>query len=85
MEDEIASKQTQNQAEYLAKALLEARRMLDEKDKQIKALEQRKTAETYDYKKYIISYVGQIQNQRRLCQIYTIVKNMHKHEQEKGA
>ena len=84
MEDEIASKQIQNQAEYLAKALLEARRMLDEKDKQIKILEQRKTAETYDYKKYIISYVGQIQNQRRLCQIYTIVKNMHKHEQEKG-
>jgi Rha family phage regulatory protein len=84
MEDEIASEQIQNQAEYLAKALLEARRMLDEKDKQIKILEQRKTAETYDYKKYIISYVGQIQNQRRLCQIYTIVKNMHKHEQEKG-
>lgn len=85
MEDAITSEHSQNQAEYLARALLEARHMLDEKDKQIKALEQRTVTETYEYKKYIISYVEQIQSPRRLCQIYTIAKNLHKFEQEKGA
>lgn len=84
MEDAITSEHNQNQAEYLARALLEARHMLDEKDKQIKALEQRTVTETYDYKKYIMSYVEQIQSPRRLCQIYTIAKNLHKFEQKKG-
>ena len=86
MEDVIAAGQTQTQTEYLAKALLEAKHMLDEKDEHIKALEQRvKTEGAYDYKKYIMMYVDQIHNPRRLCQIYTIAKNMHKFEQEKGA
>ena len=84
MEDALTSEHNQNQAEYLARALLEARHMLDEKDKQIKALEQRTVTETYDYKKYIMSYVEQIQSPRRLCQIYTIAKNLHKFEQKKG-
>lgn len=88
MEDVIAAgqTQTQSQTEYLAKALLEAKHMLDEKDEHIKALEQRvKTEGAYDYKKYIMMYVDQIHSPRRLCQIYTIAKNMHKFEQEKGA
>ena len=84
MEDVIAAGQTKSQTEYLAKALLEAKHMLDEKDEHIKVLEQRvKTEGAYDYKKYIMMYVNQIHNQRRLCKIYTIAKNMHKFEQEK--
>lgn len=84
MEDVIAVGQTKSQTEYLAKALLEAKHMLDEKDEHIKVLEQRvKTEGAYDYKKYIMMYVNQIHNPRRLCQIYTIAKNMHKFEQEK--
>lgn len=86
MEDVIAAGQTQSQTEYLAKALLEAKHMLDEKNEHIKALEQRvKTEGVYDYKKYIMTYVNQIHSPRRLRQIYTIAKNMHKFEQEKGA
>lgn len=84
MEDVIAVGQTKSQTEYLAKALLEAKHMLGEKDEHIKVLEQRvKTEGAYDYKKYIMMYVNQIHNPRRLCQIYTIAKNMHKFEQEK--
>lgn len=79
MEDEIASKQIQNQAEYLAKALLEATRMLREKDIQIKVLEQKMICTgRSDYRNYIIAYVNQIQDEKILNKIYTFVHEWSK-------
>ena len=79
MEDEIASEQIQNQAEYLAKALLEATRMLREKDIQIKVLEQKMICTgRSDYRNYIIAYVNQIQDEKILNKIYTFVHEWSK-------
>jgi Rha family phage regulatory protein len=79
MEDEITSEQIQNQAEYLAKALLEATRMLREKDIQIKVLEQKMICTgRSDYRNYIIAYVNQIQDEKILNKIYTFVHEWSK-------
>lgn len=83
MEDTISAGQLQNQTEYLAKAVLEASRMLEEKDKKIRALEQRATnTGAHSYREYIINFVNQIQSEKRLCQIYTIAKKLCKFEKE---
>lgn len=79
MEDVIAVGQTKSQTEYLAKALLEATRMLREKDIQIKVLEQKMICTgRSDYRNYIIAYVNQIQDEKILNKIYTFVHEWSK-------
>lgn len=86
MEDVIAGQQLQSRQEQVEQALLEAKSLLEEKDRRIRELES-KTKERYDdtfFRQGIQQYAGMITDIRRLRQIYTIAHKLYECE-AKGA
>lgn len=83
MEDMIAEQQAQNRQNQIEQALLDAKNLLEEKDKRIRELETQQTrghSETW-FRHEIQRHVGMIGNMRRLRQIYTIAKHLNEREQ----
>lgn len=83
MEDMIAEQQAQNRQKQIEQALLDAKNLLEEKEKRIRELETQQTrgySETW-FRHEIQRHVGMIGNMRRLRQIYTIAKHLNEREQ----
>ncbi len=86
MEDIITGQQTQSKQEQVEQALLDAKSLLEEKDRRIRELEAR-TNTRYDeefFRQGIQRYAMMLTNTRRLCQIYTISKKLYEFELKKG-
>ena len=87
MEETITNGQLQSQNEYLARAVLAANQMLEEKDRQIKELQtnaMKTNIHERNYREGIINYTNLIKSETRLRRIYGVVKRMYQLEQEKG-
>lgn len=83
MEDMIAEQQAQNRQKQIEQALLDAKNLLEEKEKRIRELETQQTrgySETW-FRHEIQRHAGMIGNMRRLRQIYTIAKHLNEREQ----
>lgn len=86
MENIVTEQQAQIHQKQIEQALLDAKILLEEKDRRIKELEAG-VAVRYDaawFQGEIQRYAGMVINTRRLSQIYTIAKKLYEAEQKKG-